>query len=380
MRSWIPLAQSSLGPSSPLGSTYIYSIASLSPRHPDLTWDVSLPVQSSHSLVITTSDDSLILLHPESLQPLPDLWLKNVHERGLSVVKPLAKLGEEVFAVVSAGGDGLVKTWDLRTPHAPAAVFSVPVNRDGSKDGISALETHGDGFTIVAGTELEGNGPGDVKIHLWDTRFDSGPKLSYTESHTDTITELRFLPYPNSTSSNVLLSGSTDGLVTVFDTTKTDEEDAVLQVINHGSAVHHTGLVGSDIYALGTDETLSFYAQQNQDDEAAEPEPHHLGDLRQLLGCDYVMKIRNHPTMPMIAIGSHSEGAGSQNMKLVPLNNPQGSTRPTWQVDAENAICLEGGHGEELVRDYLVDDDGGVVWTAGEDGVVRAWKKRSKSK
>jgi hypothetical protein len=35
---------------------------------------------------------------------------------------------------------------------------------------------------------------------------------------------------------------------------------------------------------------------------------------------------------------------------------------------------LSGAHGEEIVRDVVVDAFSNAMFTAGEDGVVRAWK------
>jgi hypothetical protein len=89
----------------------------------------------------------------------------------------------------------------------------------------------------------------------------------------------------------VLLSGSTDGLVNLYDTTIADEDDALLQVINHGS-VHCAGFLGeAAIYALSHDEVLSLYPVNSLDEAEVEPAAVQFGDLRTSLGCDYVIQL-----------------------------------------------------------------------------------------
>ena len=36
-------------------------------------------------------------------------------------------------------------------------------------------------------------------------------------------------------------------------------------------------------------------------------------------------------------------------------------------------LCGLNGHGEELVRDVIVPEGAEVIYTCGEDGMVRAW-------
>lgn len=108
------------------------------------------------------------------------------------------------------------------------------------------------------------------------------------------------------TQHNILLSGSTDGLVNVYDTTITDEDDALVQVINHGS-VHHAGFLSNDsIYALSHDENFSVHPVTNPDEttEGQEPEPVEFNDLREPLGCEYVVQLCMGAQVPFIAAGN----------------------------------------------------------------------------
>jgi hypothetical protein len=106
----------------------------------------------------------------------------------------------------------------------------------------------------------------------------------------------------------ILLSGSTDGLVNIFDTNIPEEDDALYQTINHGSSIHHAGfLTDVDVFALSHDEKLSMYEMiTNTEETVEEPPPVHFGDLRERLGCEYVANILPRPGGSAVAgIGSH---------------------------------------------------------------------------
>ena len=92
--------------------------------------------------------------------------------------------------------------------------------------------------------------------------------------------------------SSWLLSGSTDGLVNIFDTTITDEDEALLQITNHGSSIHQAGFLSStELYALSHDENFSVYPLDTTHDEAITATPLAFGDLRARLSCDYVIDV-----------------------------------------------------------------------------------------
>jgi hypothetical protein len=112
-----------------------------------------------------------------------------------------------------------------------------------------------------------------------------------------------------------------------------DEDDALVQVINHSSSIHCAGFLPqypagiareeSIIYALSHDETLSFYKREESTNSEhggeiveaidanslaiAEKENDTLafGDVRPLLGCEYVVDILSEDGEPHIVVGSH---------------------------------------------------------------------------
>lgn len=106
----------------------------------------------------------------------------------------------------------------------------------------------------------------------------------------------------------ILLSGSTDGLVNIYNTTISDEEDALHQTINHGHSIQHANFVSDiDIFALSHDEKFSMYELvTNPEEGVEEPPPIHYGDMREQLGGEYVANIVGRPDgTAVLGIGKH---------------------------------------------------------------------------
>ena len=45
-----------------------------------------------------------------------------------------------------------------------------------------------------------------------------------------------------------------------------------------------------------------------------------------------------------------------------------------WSLEKDTAVGLPGAHGSELVRSFCFFDEQQLVFTAGEDGCVKAWR------
>jgi hypothetical protein len=118
-----------------------------------------------------------------------------------------------------------------------------------------------------------------------------------------------------------------DGLVNVYDMSVQDEDDALLQVANHGASIHHAGFISSLvqgspsepldalIYALSHDETLSLYPRSaaSSDDEAmAEAGVSGegdttvaFGDIRPRLDVEYGVDVLTISNTVVVAAGRH---------------------------------------------------------------------------
>lgn len=304
--------------------TYLYSI-----------------VRTPAALATIGSDDSLRLFDDD----LAALFKQPACHTS---VTSLSTLTPTTFA--TAGRDGTIKLWDSRDNLSAA---SLTLHEAQSRP-FSALACHLNGFYIAAGTESASEGLGDVSVLVFDVRGpDTAPIRNYRESHTDSITQLAFHP----TAENILMSGSTDGLVSLFDVNEAEEEDALQQVLNPRGAVHCSGFLTVDsAYVLTTDEHFSVHSLL----ENVEGSVTKFGDLRSKLAeCQYVVGVMRQPDGQMVMAYGSTE---SRNLSLVQVG-PDGTL---GQV-----VKLDGAHGEEVVRDVVVGE--GRAWSCGEDGRVRCW-------
>ena len=135
-----------------------------------------------------------------------------------------------------------------------------------------------------------------------------------TTENNDDITDLHFHPSRR----NHLLSGGIDGLVSIFDTNISDEDDSLLQVVNH-VPIHKAGFLADDIiFALSHDEQFSIHTVTSDVQDATVPvlgsisdtatddtPPIHFGDLRPVLQCDYVIDVVQISDKNLIATGTH---------------------------------------------------------------------------
>ena len=218
-----------------------------------------------------------------------------------------------------------------------------------------------------------------------DSRALKKPVLQYSESHNDDVTvvisttqvqlsrgallmsELQVQLHPNS--SQGLLSGSTDGLVNIYDSNQTDEDEALVQVTNHGSSINHARFLSdSQFFALSHDENFSIYHLEDQNIDTDDLQPTAFGDLRPRLECEYVVDVvpLNSEGEAVVGAGSH----GKQQLDLVPFRH----VGTSWEFDLGNTIRLPGAHGEEVVRSMFLDHDANAIFTAGEDGNIKAWR------
>ncbi|KAF3939144.1 hypothetical protein ABW19_dt0204769 [Dactylella cylindrospora] len=320
---------------SSLEGTYHYSFARLGPY-----------------LAVISSDDHLRIIDPSTLAAVSTSAV--THPAGVTCIKSI-----DPNQVFTAGRDGIARLWDLRQG------LGREVRAFRKKgDPVLSLDVCAGRGLVAVGTELTG---ANAEVVVWD--LEGREKMSYVESHNDDVTQLSFHP----TITEFLLSGSTDGLINVYNMTIAEEDDALHQVINHGSSIHHAGFITNQvIYGLSHDETLSIYKLADLNEEVEEPSPVVFGDIRQRLGCDYaidmVLRGGESAGTAILAVGSHSGGwVDLQSVKA----------EEVWTLGGEEVVRLEGGHGEEIVRCLYLDDESATVFTGGEDGLIKAWRPAS---
>ncbi|TKA33277.1 hypothetical protein B0A50_00830 [Salinomyces thailandicus] len=298
---------------------------------------------AQNSTLATIGSDDYLRLFDASLRGISTA---NVHGSGLACLKVF---DEKRFA--TAGRDGIVRLFDQRAKQT--SQLNEPQGRP-----ISTLACREN--IIAIGTDSpDKEGLGDVSVLLFDARNPSLPLRQYNESHSDSITQLAFHP----TQPNALLSGSTDGLVSIFDVTQADEDEALQQVLNPRGAVHCAGFLTADqAYVLTTDEKLLIYPLAEPVEGVEPAKPQDLGDCRESLDCMYVIDLLRQPDgQPLIAYG-HNE---RQTLSVVQMNGSE----PSGFGERK---AFPGAHGEEVVRDVLLADS--RAYSCGEDGQVKVWK------
>ncbi|PHH61460.1 hypothetical protein CDD81_368 [Ophiocordyceps australis] len=317
----------------------MYTLTEAASRYFGRVYMLDLRRTSQGGLAATASDGLLRILDAQHLEQSTE-W-----QTGHRKVTGLECLGQ---AVCTAGEDGMVCVWDVRAREA-AVRFQV------SKAPITAMccsQTQ----IIAIGTELYKQ---EASILLWDIRSTPQPSTKYTQLHSDDITAL-------STHANLpsaLVSASADGLVGLHDMRIVDEDEATLLTHNLGASVHRAGFLSSEmLFALSSDELFALYP-------IGHGKTLEFGDLRKVLSCRYVADV-----LPKTDGSGAMLGAGNQGNHAFNLIRLSRTSVTDWSFDPAASVRLPGAHGAEVVRAYCFFDEHQLVFTAGEDGNIRAWR------
>jgi len=164
--------------------------------------------------------------------------------------------------LLASTNKNVVLIFDVRVPHQE--IFQLNGCLD-EHDFLSVASNNCDQL-VAAGSSLKNED--NVVIAFWDLRSTTKTDLLgfYTDSHSDEILQLSF----HRLKSNILLSGSVDGLVCCFDLTESNESDALQQVYNANGSVDKCGFLydtdnKSDytVYAITSSNT--FYIWSSND-------------------------------------------------------------------------------------------------------------------
>ncbi|QEU62750.1 hypothetical protein KDRO_F06810 [Kluyveromyces lactis] len=310
-------------------------------------WCLKLQPLYQHGLMTSISDGSVHLLDWGNLKTISSIQCHTTSINDMKVINSDFDTGA-VFATTAEDG---VKVWDIRARNNIASL-----QNDKASPFFSLDSRHN---MLACGTELKDY---DAELHIYDIRNWSKPVRSFVDSHHDDITDIKFHPCD----SNLLMSGSTDGYVNIYDLTQDDEEDALHQVINFAS-IHSCGWLGPKrIWSLSHMETFGIHELNDKSDEMIEPKPLEFGDVREKWGCDYVIDI--YPSF--IATGKSHENQGE--LKIIPFQNEQ--------VDVSSALIIPDAHRTEVIRDVLIPkNQTSLLYSCGEDGYVNVWKDTTNS-
>lgn len=135
-----------------------------------------------------------------------------------------SRLNSNILSVASANGE--VNVYDLRAPKSKPQKINFETSNGKS---LLSFALNSDDTILCAGTEQSS---GEAYLLFYDLR-NNASLATYTDSHKDDVTQVQFHP----TKPNYMASGSTDGLINVFNIAKPEEDDALEYCLNTESSV-----------------------------------------------------------------------------------------------------------------------------------------------
>ncbi|ESK93566.1 wd repeat-containing protein 89-like [Moniliophthora roreri MCA 2997] len=306
----------------------------------------SIPGQSRYAVSTSSPSSNAIQIYDKStLRPVKNF---SGHQQGNSYLRAIDGLG-----LVSSGKDGYIRIWDQRSSGSSCAMqFASPNSRPILSFDVSSN-------LIAGGTILQGN---DTLILYWDTRnaVPSVPVRTHSSTHSDDITAVHF---GGSGDEKLLLSASSDGLVSLSNPLEDDEDEAVVHMANWGCSISQCGFFdsGNTIWAASDMETFSLWNAEldpnpilNVDVRA--PSVHEGGRGRQwvtdyLIGC----------------------GVGQEALRMYVGSN-EGDVALITPEDDKWTLHSLWTHGHQgVVRSAFWDEETGNLITGGEDAKLSVW-------
>jgi len=238
----------------------------------------------------------------------------------------------------SSSSDGTLKIWDTRS-SSEAAVIQISQE-------IFDFDVGYDETLVAVGLE--------ESIQFHDIR--SNKKLGqYSDSHSDSVTQVHFNPLKP----HILATSSEDGLVCVYDTSASAEDEALVSVMNADCSVRQIGFFGNEyagLYCLTGTETMNLWhwegAQRIVSFENIKESCQNFGaDINYLIGCSYFL---DQDELILFAGSWNGSGCGIR-------------VTPTTMEPATQFI---EGH-ESVIRCYCLRNN--KLWTGGEDSRLCCW-------
>ncbi|KAK3885302.1 hypothetical protein Pcinc_010467 [Petrolisthes cinctipes] len=314
---------------------------------------------SWETVAAAVSDGSLVILQRNTLEKLLTL---EPHEEMVSGLR-FSPTDDKILW--TSGRDGFVKMWDVRTGNCEKQLCGKQENSVGDRF-VTCMDISSNERILCGGTELMADG---AFILFWDVR---GDQLlgTYSDSHTDDITQVKFSPKQPDT----LATSSTDCLVNMFDISQKAEEDALVYCMNTEVTVDKlfwlNSTSGEERIAMLTDvESLQYW-----DMKEATP-LHHF--TRQDIAT--VMKCKDPSECYLVSVNILGDGSltlmcgarspsqnSSDQLCTLKFNSdtgelkPHGSFRPRQKLLTTRTSLYHAG-----TDTYITGD---------ECGIVRLWK------
>ncbi|XP_055377080.1 WD repeat-containing protein 89 [Condylostylus longicornis] len=191
---------------------------------------------------------------------------------------------------------------------------------------------------------------------------------AYWESHQDDITSVKFHPKQ----SDLLISGSTDGLINIFDISQKAEEDAIQMTLNTDSSVHrlnwHKNVYDKDIISCitHTNDLQLFQGDEGDLISSFDRSKITTAIKRNFEGDCYLVNCHSMEDDSIFILAGSIFNKGNVLRSLKVLNK---SLEPLGNFE-EN---------KQIVRDSVYNSKSGIIVTSGESGIVTVWTEDSKN-
>ncbi|TFK74385.1 WD40 repeat-like protein [Pluteus cervinus] len=319
---------------------------------------ISLAALPNHYAAAISAPSNTIEIYDKST--VERIQILSGHDNAITSLRVAENLiGVGSKHLISSGKDGSVKVWDNRTNS-----HSIKLTDLGKARPLLCCDVSFDGFTVAAGTELHGE---DASIIYWDPRQPAAPLRTHSSTHSDDVTVVSFAA-SSIPGMKVLLSASSDGLISTSNSEEDDEDEAVLNVGNWGCSVAQAGWIynttGLKIWASSDMETFSTWTdelEKLQDLDIRAPSIHDHGTT---WVTDYLVGCKPHPSVP----GGLGIFVGSNEGDIALISNEDWTAGAPWQLHT-----LWGNGHVGVVRSVLWDETANVVVTGGEDGKINFW-------
>ncbi|CAO1331111.1 unnamed protein product [Diamesa tonsa] len=209
---------------------------------------------------------------------------------------------------------------------------------------------------ICAGSEEMNHNVYMLFFDIRERKFSGG----FFESHTEEVTDVKFHP----TNPDLLATGSTDGLINIFDTKQESEDDALKYCLNTESSVskikwHHN----DKLSCITNTNDLQLFDVNEQD------------LLKRWDRASIASAMKRKSVIDCNLVDCYNYGA-DEMMYLATSNYNKGECIRSLSFDDKSMQPLANFQGnKQIIRASLYKAQDDIFFTFGESGIVSVWKE-----
>lgn len=275
-----------------------------------------------------------------------------------SAIKGVQFFGTDPNSLMVCTEEGNVSLYDLRSGAKAVHVFDD--TSEGPKKTMTAFDINQNDRVLCASTEVQKCG--DTFLLFFDIR-ERTFLGSYWECHSEDITNVKFHP----TNPDLLSSGSVDGLINVFDISKSNEDDAMETCFNVEDSIEsinwHTSPTDQDwISCITTTNNFHLYDTETQD------------MIFEFDRAKITESMKRTSSIDCNVINSHNDGNGGFFL-LAGSNFNKGECLRSLKYDNKHFLPHRNFlHNRQIIRASVYNEKEHCLITTGESGLITVWR------